>query len=90
MLEELSFCHVGCGDGYFSGKLIPKLEILVKFSPTLGDSGGNETEEVIQEFKNELIIFITVLLNESQLLILDIVGEGIGQEIGDIGPHLYL
>lgn len=78
MFKEFLPDHVLCDDGRLFGELIPEFEVLIEFSPAFGDSGGDETEEVIEEGQDELIVVVGVVLEKSQLFMVDVVGEAVG------------
>jgi hypothetical protein len=63
---------------------------LIELGPAFGDSCGDEGKEVIQEGKDELILWAGIVRKEGKGLIVQIVSEGRGKEGCNIGPYIDL
>jgi len=60
MFYELLPHHIASDDRCLPWKLVPELKVLIKFSPAFRNICGYHTEQVIQEFKDELIVLISI------------------------------
>jgi hypothetical protein len=90
MLDEFLSHHVPTDDRRFLREFVPELKVLVEFGPALGDGCGDEAEEVVQELQDQLVVLIGVFFQQGKLLVVDVVGEGVGEEVGNVGSHLNL
>jgi len=82
--------HVSTSSFVLLGKLVPKLEILVELGPALGHLIGDETEQMVKEVQYHLVVFVEVFIVKCQVFVLNVVSEGICQEISYVGSHLQL
>lgn len=82
--------HVSTSGFILLGKLVPKLKILVELGPALGHLIGDETEQMVKEIQYHLVVFVEVFIVKCQVFVLNVVSEGICQEISYVRPHLQL